>query len=248
MAKKKRKTASISATQPEESTVFVPETIRPAENKLSDSEETTQSISSENFIKPIFSAMLGGLLLSYGLKKRKLRGLVCVMLGGRLLYRALKGTNHQPGLLHFVAKPHTDENAVLLEESVIIPSAPEQIYSFFRDLRNLPHFFDATLPETGERDHVTFHLLSESVGRLEVEAHLVADVQDKMVAWASPPHANISHEGTLYLRPQEQGTLITLMLKFAAPANEVVTLLLGQNPKEQLQKKLSNLPKILLAT
>jgi uncharacterized membrane protein len=78
----------------------------------------------------------GGAMVLAGLKQHSLRGILTAVAGGGLLYQGttgkstIKQAEEAAGLTH----------ALRVEKTVTINRSPEDLYSFWRNLENLPQF------------------------------------------------------------------------------------------------------------
>lgn len=185
---------------------------------------------------------LGGSLLGYGLRKRRsVLGWVCTLVGGGLLYRATR-SNHSVynAVQEKMASREANQKGLLLESGVTVRRPAKQLYKFWRDLENIPRVLGHLLTVErieGDRIHWVVDTMPE---RLELDAEIVADVPNRLIAWHSPPEAPISHEGFVQFHElgDSMGTEIKVMLKYDPPAGPLVAALFGVNPNLQLEEDL----------
>jgi uncharacterized membrane protein len=140
-------------------------------------------------------------------------------------------------------------------ESVITIMAPaEEIYSFWRDLRNLPRFMkhlssiDVTGPETS---HWKWSVLKGSV-EIEWDSEIVRDVPGTLIAWRSKEGSTVAHTGEVSFRelPFNRGTEVRVILNYHPPGGSVtdfIEKILGESPHRELQDDLHRLRSLMEA-
>ncbi len=175
----------------------------------------------------IASAIGGGLLLAYGIKRGTLGGLALAALGGGLLFRG--GTGHcqaytalgvdTAGSSQAADGEHIHDGR-LTKHSVTISRSPEDLYAFWRDEANAPKFMEGidSARKTGEK---TSHwVASGPLGtHTEWDAEIIADDPGRMFTWKTLPGAMVPHAGTVRFEagPKGKGTVVTLELNYEAP-------------------------------
>lgn len=134
-------------------------------------------------------------------------------------------------------------------ESVITILAPaEEIYQFWRDLKNLPSFMKhlSSIEVTGpETSHWKWQVLKGSV-EIEWDSEIVRDVPGALIAWRSKEKSTVAHTGEVSFRelPHERGTEVRVLLQYHPPGGAVtdfIEKILGESPARELQDDLHRL-------
>lgn len=170
----------------------------------------------------------GGALLLYGLTRRSLSGLMMASAGGLLLYRGL------------VPRPTTMRTGA----STTINKSPEELYSYWRKLENLPHIMQNLVSVT-EIDEKRSHWTAKSIGgaNIEWDAEIVREEPGRCIAWKSDPEAEIRTNGVIRFEPApgDRGTEVQLTLEYSLPlglVGAVDAAMMGYEPSQQARRDL----------
>src|SRR5215472_3955578 len=95
-----------------------------------------------------WASILGGVsLISYGVKKGSLGGKLLALLGGDLVYDGVVGYSRLYKALGLrpAAKRHRSpsipyQEGIRVDAAINIATPPDELYSFWRNLENLPRF------------------------------------------------------------------------------------------------------------
>src|SRR5687768_4860543 len=95
----------------------------------------------------VISALAGGVLAAYGLRRRSPLGMVMTLGGASLLHRAATGYCDAYEMLGInTANTSEAEEPVArdihVEKSILIDRAPAELFQFWRRFENLPRFMD----------------------------------------------------------------------------------------------------------
>jgi uncharacterized membrane protein len=202
------------------------------------------------FHERIVSSLAGGLLAAYGLSSRRRGSLLTLGLGGALLYRGMSGRCHLYRALGIdTAHPHPAtvipaRHGDRVESSITILRSPQELYSFWRELENLPSVMKH-LKSVEAIDRVRSHWIAEGpLGKdVEWDAEVFNDVENEMIAWRSLPGGAIDTAGSVHFTPQGDGreTRVTVNLKYDPPAGVVgawVASILGTDPQAMIEQDL----------
>ncbi|MEX2148337.1 MAG: SRPBCC family protein [Candidatus Rokuibacteriota bacterium] len=189
------------------------------------------------------SAMSGGALLVYGLRRRSLGGALLSVVGGGLVYRATLGRG--PSLTR-VAGP-------LVDRCITINRPVEDIYRFWRNFENLPRFMRHLLSVT-VFDACRSHWVARApAGRtVEWDAEIVEEVVNERIAWRAVGDADVQHTGTVTFSPVpgDRGTEVRVMLHYAPPVGRLGAALakvFGQEPALQVAHDLKTFKQVMEA-
>lgn len=188
------------------------------------------------------TAVGGGTLAMYGMRRRDRAGLVLATLGGVVVYRAVAN-----GSARAMAREgqHGDgRRTIRVERSVTINADALRLYEFWRQLSRLPdimrHLTSVTeLSPTQSR----WVARGPAGSHIEWEAEIVDDRPGEAIGWRSLPGADVTNAGTVQFRPapDHRGTEVHVCLTYDPPmgrAAATVAKLLGEEPDVQVREDL----------
>lgn len=137
-----------------------------------------------------------------------------------------------------------------VRQSVTILRPPDEVYSFFRDLENLPRFMEhleSVTDSAGQRSH--WRARGPLGSHVEWDAELVEDTPE-CIAWRSLPGADVPNRGrvTFDAVPGGRGTELVVTLDYQPPAGAIgtrVARLFGREPAQQVSADLRRLKQVL---
>ncbi len=189
------------------------------------------------------SAMSGGALLVYGLKRRSLGGALLSVVGGGLVYRAALGRG--PSLTR-VAGPRVDR-------CVTINRPLDEVYRFWRNFENLPRFMHHLLSVTVFDERRSHWVARAPAGRkVEWDAEIVDEAANERIAWRAVDNADVEHAGSVTFSPApgHRGTEVRVMLHYAPPAGRLGAALakvFGEEPAQQVARDLRTFKQVMEA-
>lgn len=211
------------------------------EKTKSFTEILTNNDTNLNQAERIVSALAGGGLIAYGLKRRDAAGLGFAALGAVLGYRGATGHCH----IYDAAGLSTASGStrIHVQKSVTINKAPEELYAFWRNFENLPIFMVhlESVKVTGE---TTSHWKVKAPldYSIEWDAELTSDVRNEKIGWKSTDDAEIPNSGTVEFRSTaNRGTSVRVTLTYEPPAGKIGSLvakLFGEEPSQQIAEDL----------
>ena len=139
------------------------------------------------------------------------------------------------------------DRGVRIEESITIRRAPQDLYTFWRQLQNLPQVFShlCSVEVTGVR---TSHWVMEGPGgtRLEWDAEVINDIKPELIAWRSLPGSDIASAGSVSFRENLRGgqdaTDVIVVMQYDAPggaAARAIAWLAGMEPARVVREELT---------
>jgi uncharacterized membrane protein len=178
----------------------------------------------------LISSVAGACLAALGLSSGRKGSLVLAGLGGALLYRGITGHCHTYAALGMNTNRRQPNVAVpqgrgyKIERTVIINCSPAELYSFWRELENLPKVMKHVKSvEVLDRDRS--HWVAEGVLGKDVEwdAEVYNDAENEMIAWRSLPGGDVDTAGSVHFQPigENRGTAVTVTMKYDPPAGKV---------------------------
>jgi uncharacterized membrane protein len=159
-----------------------------------------------------------------------------ILVGAGLAYAAVKAIRSANG----------DEVArdVHVETSIMIDKSPHELFSFWRDFKNLPLFMKH-LESVSSIDDGRTHWVAKGIGGIKVEwdAEIYNEIQNEMIAWRSVESADIVNAGSVRFQaaPTGHGTYVRVTLNYNPPAGNVgasLAQLLGTEPGQLIKEEL----------
>ena len=149
--------------------------------------------------------------------------------------------------------PRTEDDHIAVQRAVTIGKPVDEIYAFWRNFENLPHFMshlEAVKVQDGDgtRSHwVAKAPLGTSV---EWDAEITEDEPGRRIAWRSLEGATVPNEGHVDFQPApgNRGTELHVSLTYRPPGGTlgaVVARLFGEEPGEQIGDDLRRLKRRL---
>jgi uncharacterized membrane protein len=211
------------------------------------------------FFERLFSAAAGAGLAFHGLTNARRGGLLLGALGGALLYRGLRGRCSCYAALGLDTARHNDATVIpaqqgdKVEKSVVVNRSPAELYSFWREVENLPRIMQH-LQKVESLDRTKSHWVAcGPLGkRVEWDAEIFNDRENEVIAWRSLPGSQVDTAGSVHFKPlgHDRGTAVTVSLKYNPPAGKLgawLATLLGDNPKAMIEEDLRNFKRMMEA-
>ena len=204
----------------------------------------------------IGSIVAGSALVLWGLSRRSLGGVLLALLGGGLVHRGSTGYCALYRQLGINSRQMNDETGVpgdkgiKVERTVRIARPAEEVYRFWRNLENLPRFFEhveSVTPIDERRSHWT--VKGPAGTHVEWTAQILTDREGELISWESLPGAEVQNAGSVrFARAQDGGTDVKVALQYYPPAGVIgaaVAKLFGESPEQQLDADLGRLKQLL---
>jgi uncharacterized membrane protein len=199
----------------------------------------------------IASAMAGGALAAYGLRRASAR-LPALLAGGYLLYRGLSG--HCPLYASLdINAAGTATRPSHVEHTITMAASPSEIYRLWRDFANLPSFMH-NLEEVQVLDERRSRWVARGpVGaRVSWDAEIFLERENELIAWRSLPEAQIVNAGSVHFAPApgDRGTEVRVVLEYLPPAGNlgrIAARMFGAEPDQQVIDDLRRLKMIVEA-
>jgi uncharacterized membrane protein len=136
-----------------------------------------------------------------------------------------------------------------VRQSVTILKPPDEVYSFFRKIENLPRFMEhlESVTDLGERSH--WRARGPLGSHVEWDAELVEDTP-QCIAWRSLPGADVPNRGrvTFDAVPGGRGTALAVTLDYKPPAGAIgaqIAQWFGREPAQQVSADLRRLKQVM---
>jgi uncharacterized membrane protein len=202
------------------------------------------------------SAVGGGALALFGLKRGGLGGALLAALGGGLVYRGVTGHCSAYAALgrntadDRPAEPHAYfERGIHVEESVTVNRTPWELYDFWKNFENLPQFM-AHLKDVKRIDERRSHWVAKAPAGMSAEwdAEIINDEPSALIAWRSLGGATVDNAGSVRFVPAAEGTEVKVVLDYIPPAGRVgaaVAKLFGEEPGVQVREDLRRFKQVM---
>jgi len=167
------------------------------------------------------------------------------------LYQTLgvKTAHHQPGAAASIAY----QQGIRVDRSITINAGREEVYSFWRNLENLPRFM-RHVRSVKELDQNRSHWIIEAPAGQVVEwdAEIINEIPNELLAWRSLPGTAIDNAGSVRFEHATagRGTRVSVSLQYGAPAGQVGVMLarlLDTDPEQAVDAELHRLKSIIEA-
>jgi len=229
--------------------------------ECSEFEKTGASRRNVNNPERVASAVAGGALVAYGLKRGGMLGVTISALGGGLLLRGTTGhsvvydavglnTNDLSATSLFGKTPKALTGTVRVKRAVTVNRSPADIYQYWRNFENLPTFMKHLESVTSVGENKTRWKAKAPLGAtVEWDAELTSDIENQRIGWRSLEGADIPNSGTVELRPtRERGTEVIVTLMYEAPGGKVgewAAWALGEEPSLQIADDLGRFKSLM---
>jgi len=203
----------------------------------------------------IVSALLGTAATLYGLRNlSSLGGIAMTVAGGMLLSRGLSGycaVNNAIGRNSAIKTA----DAIEARESYVINKPKEEVYSFWRQLDNLPRFM-RHLEEVKVEDEtrsVWKAKVPGGVASVTWEAMVTEDKPGELIAWSSLPGSTIDTAGEVRFKDAANGlgTEIQAVISYRLPGGVVGSVagkLINPAVESMVKEDLGRLKSVLEST
>ena len=139
---------------------------------------------------------------------------------------------------------------VIVEDAIRIYRPISEVYAYWRNLENLPHFMDH-LEEVrvidGEHSH--WVAIGPMGLRVEWDAEIINDIPPTLLSWKSTGEPDVASAGSVRFRSAgDQATEVRVKLQYEPPAGKLgatVAWLLGEDPQQQIAEDLRKFKQIL---
>lgn len=198
------------------------------------------------------SAVAGGALLYFGIRRRSWLGSLMALTGGNLLFRGAAGKSMIYRFLGITTAAAEKAGAEIhVEKSVIIDRAPDEIYRFWRNFENLPRIMNH-LKAVRIIDDRTSHWVAKGPAGMEVEwdAQLTEDLESRRISWQSLEGSEVKTLGSVSFEytADARGTEVRVSLDYVPPAGRAgaaLAKLFGEDPEIQIAEDLDRFKRML---
>ena len=143
------------------------------------------------------------------------------------------------------------ERGIRVRRSVTVLRMPEEVYTFWRDFRNLPRFMEHLESVEVLDDRRSRWRAKAPVGTdVEWEAEIVEDTPNELITWRSLPGSEVDNTGSVKFVPAPggRGTEIHVELRYDPPGGKLgatIAKLFGEAPEQQVLSDLRRLKQVM---
>jgi uncharacterized membrane protein len=191
----------------------------------------------------------GGALVLAGLQQRSLRGILTALAGGGLVYQGIQ----RKSTLKQVEEAIGLDQVIRVEKTVTIDRPAAELYSFWRNLENLPRFM-RHLKSVQVRDEIHSHWVTNAPlnQTIEWDAVIVNDEPNHLIAWTSAEGAAIENSGFVRFQPAtgNRGTEVKVVMEYQPPGGSLgaaIAKLFGEEPEQQIGDELNRFKQLMEA-
>lgn len=139
---------------------------------------------------------------------------------------------------------------ILVEDAITIYRPVSEVYSYWRNLENLPRFMDH-LEEVTVTDRFRSHWVARGPLGVHVEwdAEIINDIPPTLLSWKSVGQSDVVSAGSVRFKPAgEHGTHVHVKLQYDPPAGKLgaaVAWLVGDDPQHQIAEDLRRFKQLI---
>jgi len=159
--------------------------------------------------------------------------------------------SHETAAPAHTARHATSGDRLLRGRTVTINRDRNELYTFWRDFRNLPEFMENVRSVECRTDRDSHWVVEGPAGkRLEWDAHITADEPGRLIAWEADENADIRHSGRIEFRdaPPGRGTEVSAIIAYDAPGGRlgaVIAQLFRKEPEVQARHELRRFKQLM---
>lgn len=137
-----------------------------------------------------------------------------------------------------------------VKKTVMIQKSPEELYQFWRNFENLPHFMNH-LESVQVLDDKRSHWVAKAPLDTDVEwdAEIIDEVPNQTIVWRSLPGAEVDSVGSVaFTSANGSGTEVKVTMKYNPPGGVLgaaAAALFGENPQQQLDEDLNRFKQLM---
>ncbi len=213
------------------------------------------------------TGVAGAAAAAYGVTRGGRRGGWLTLVGGILMARAAAGfcpmyavlgrgdgdLSWPPSTATETKRALSGRRGVRVHTGVTIDRPIEDVYSFFRDLENLPRFMTHLVSvQTVDERRSHWTVRAPGGGTVEWDAEIIHEEPNKVIGWRSVGDADVVNAGSVNFdrAPGDRGTEVRVSLQYQPPAGKLgaaVAAMFGEEPSRQVREDLRHLKELLEA-
>jgi uncharacterized membrane protein len=198
------------------------------------------------------SLLGGGAAVWYGLRRRSLFGSAVALAGARYAARGIIGESNLLEYTGLAANGAPYGRGIKIRRSVTIDKPREELYRFWKNFENLPHFMKHVESVRIVDETRSHWVVKAPAGRtIEWDAEIVAARENELVGWRSI-NAMVENAGSVRFEdaPGGRGTVVRVQFQYNPPAGKVgatIAKLFGEEPDQQVKEDLYRFKQLMEA-
>ena len=134
--------------------------------------------------------------------------------------------------------------------SVTINRPVGELYSYFRDFTNLPHFMENVISIDVRDDKVSHWKVKAPAGAtVDWDARVTQEEPGRLIAWTSEPGADVANSGRVEFRDAgDRGTVVTVTIAYDPPGGvigKVIAKMFQREPAIQARRDLRRFKQLM---
>jgi len=140
---------------------------------------------------------------------------------------------------------------VRVEQVVTVNRSLDDLYCFWRDFQNFPHFMRHVKHiELLDGTHSRWTAKAPAGMSVQWDAEIVQDREGEWIAWRSLPGSQVEHSGSVRFSPAPgaRGTEVRVQMQYVPPAGRfgrVIAMLFGEEPEQQIREDLRRFKQLM---
>ncbi len=206
----------------------------------------------------IASAVAGGFLTMFGLRRRGTAGYGMALLGAELLYRGASGHCKSYSVLGVSTKEYVEPgvpadvdhaHSISVRQSVYVQRPREELFAMWRDFSRLPEFMDhLERVDVLSPTHSHWVVAGPAGSTVEWDAEIVDERENEWIAWRTVEPAQVPNNGTvMFCEMSDGGTDVFVTLEAQPPAGkfgDLVAKMFGRAPNRQVRQALTRFKEV----
>jgi len=143
------------------------------------------------------------------------------------------------------------DSGLKVEKAITINRPSPDLYAFWRDLANLPKFFDhLDSVEVLDQSHSRWTVEAPLGQVITWDAEIVTDTPNELIAWRSLPGSALSNAGSVRFHdaPAGHGSEVRVNLEWLPPAGDLgaaLARMFGDDPESAIREDLRRLKRLI---
>ncbi|WP_288936908.1 SRPBCC family protein [uncultured Sphingomonas sp.] len=134
--------------------------------------------------------------------------------------------------------------------AVTINRPVEEVFGYFRDFANLPHFMENVVSITvADRQRLHWVVKAPGGATVEWDARITDEEENRLIAWTSEPGADVANSGRVTFRDAgARGTVVTATIAYDPPGGligKVIAKMFQREPAIQARRDLRRFKQLL---
>ncbi|RPI52805.1 MAG: SRPBCC family protein [Acidobacteria bacterium] len=203
----------------------------------------------------VTSTIAGAALAAFGYQRSNralgLLGLGLVARGASGWCPVTAAVGHESGDFDEPTRRHLGgSGGVIVEDAITIHRPVSDVYSYWRNLENLPRFMEH-LAEVRVSDRSHSHWVAKGPLGVTVEwdAEIINDIPPTLLSWKSVGRSDVVSAGSVRFRPAgDDATQVHVKLQYDPPAGKLgaaLAWLLGEDPQKQIAEDLQRFKQLV---